>query len=221
MSIKQDGISFPKFLNKALTGSQCGTKSLFLFIMILSQKRFLFVIIFEGDNIGVETDRNKNFNSFYKSYFRKIFRYCYYLIGNYEEAEQLTQETFIKLFGYFLSDTPIKSHKALAYLIASNSCVDHLRRKRRFKEIMNKMNNVNSSQDDPSQKILKEQKISLVRQALLKLPSRDQKCLILYQEGFAYSEIAEVMKIKKTSIGKILSRATEKLADQIRKGEKQ
>lgn len=169
----------------------------------------------------METDRDKNFNSFYKSYFHIIFRYSYYLIGNHEEAEQLTQETFTKLFGYFLSDTPIKSHKALAYFIAGNLCVDYIRRKRKLKEIMNKMDNANCSQDDFGQKMLKELRIRLIRNALLKLPPRDQKCLLLYQEGFAYSEIAEVLKIKKTSIGKILSRATEKLADQIIKGEKQ
>jgi RNA polymerase sigma-70 factor (ECF subfamily) len=175
--------------------------------------------MFKGDNSGVETDKEKNFDSFYRENFSRIFKYTYYMTGNHEEAEQLTQETFTKLFDYFSSNTHIKSRKALVYRIASNSCVDYLRRKRKTKEILNQMNDANSSRGDPSQKILKEQRISIIRKALLKLPSRDQKCLLLYQEGFAYSEIAEAMKIKKTSIGKILSRATEKLASQIRKGE--
>lgn len=169
----------------------------------------------------METDRENNFDFFYRENFPRIFKYTYTMTGNHEEAEQLTQETFTKLFNYFLSNTHIRSRKALAYRIASNSCVDYLRRKRKTKEIMNRMNAVNSAQDDPSQKILKEQRINIIRKALLKLHPRDQKCLLLYQDGLTYSEIAEVMNIKKTSIGKILSRATEKLASQIRIGEKQ
>ncbi len=169
----------------------------------------------------METDKENNFDFFYKEYFLRIFKYTYYRTGNHEEAEQLTQETFTKLFDYLLSNTPIRSRKALAYRIASNSCVDYLRRKRKTKEIMNRMNSVNNAQDDPSQRILKEQRISIIRKALIKLPLRDQSCLLLYQDGLTYSEIAEVLKIKKTSIGKILSRATEKLASQIRIGEKQ
>ena len=205
---------------RELARLKCGTKSLYYFIIILSQKSWLFVIIFEGANSRMENDQEKDFNSFYMEYFPKIFKYTFFLLGNHEEAEQLTQETFTKLIDYFLSNTSIKSHKAIAYRIAGNSCVDYLRRKKKTKEILNQISAMNSSQDDPDHKILKEKRIGLIRKALLNLPSRDQKCLFLYQEGFSYREIAETMKIKKTSTGKILSRATEKLAGQIRKGEK-
>lgn len=152
------------------------------------------------------------FNHLYKQYFPLIYRYSYRLVGNLEEARQFTQQTFTKLYDYLTSKQIIKKPKAFIYRIATNICYDYLRKKRKINEVIKNSALMDSPQSNPDEELAKRERIELIRSALLKLPSKDQKCLILYQEGFSYAEIAQVIRLKKTSVGKILSRATEKLA---------
>lgn len=156
------------------------------------------------------------FENFYSNFFQNIYSYTYRLIGNREEAEQLTQHTFTKLYSYLGSNISIRNPKGLIYQIAQNNCFDYLRQKRKVKIEMNKnffsVSNPNNLDDE----IIRRQKMELVRSALEQLPIRDQKCILLYQEGFTYGEISKIAKIKKSSVGKVLSRATERLAQIIK-----
>lgn len=159
------------------------------------------------------------FSYLYTQYFQIIYKYIYRMIGNKDEAEQFTQQTFTKLYSFLISNLSIKNPKAFIYRIANNTCFDYLRKKRKIKEVENKGFLIREYPHNPDKEIEKRQREELIRDALLKLPAREQKCIHLYLEGFSYSEIADIIKIKKTSVGKILSRATEKLASVIKKGE--
>ena len=63
-----------------------------------------------------------------QEHYDKIYRYCYFKVGNSTLAEDLTQETFLK---YFAQDSYIERGKQLAYLytIARNLCMDAFRKK--------------------------------------------------------------------------------------------
>lgn len=167
-----------------------------------------------------EQDRPESvFNCLYLEYFPLIYKYSYRIVGNHEDAKQFSQQTFTHLYDYFASGQVIREPKALIYRIATNLCYDYLRKKIRVKEAMKNENVVSISNSNLEEEIDKREKIELIRNALLKLPPRDQRCLLLYQEGFSYSEISSIAKVKKSSIGKILSRATEKLVRILKNGE--
>ncbi len=163
----------------------------------------------------------KAFDYFYREYFPAIYRYAFRLVGDFEESGQLAQQTFTKLLGVYTSNSTIENPKALVYRIATNLCFDYLRKKRVVNEAMNNGVLYHNRQNNLDEEFIKKQRSETVRKALLNLSKRDQECLLLYQEGFSYAEIAETMKIKKTSVGKLLSRATEKLARIIKTGERQ
>ena len=59
--------------------------------------------------------------------YEKIYRYCYYRLRNREQAEDVTQETFLR---WFASDTYRNRDQLLQYLytIARNLCIDEYRR---------------------------------------------------------------------------------------------
>ena len=59
--------------------------------------------------------------------YEKIYRYCYYRLKNQEQAEDVTQETFLR---WFASDTYRDKNQLLQYLytVARHLCADERRR---------------------------------------------------------------------------------------------
>jgi len=166
-------------------------------------------------------DRIEAFDTFYKDLFAEIYRYVFRYVGNSQDAEQLAQESFTRFYDFLVNGSDIRNPKPLIYRIAHNACLNFLKREKKFEKIMSRPNDVPlSSNTNEKESIQIEQRATLVRQALKGLPQRDQRCLLLYQEGFSYAEIAEAAGAKKTSIGKILARALERLSRDIRRGEK-
>lgn len=154
------------------------------------------------------------FNQAYKEYFRQIFIFSYRLIGDENYAMDITQETFFKLYGYMNSSNTIENPKAWLYRVASNISKNHLKRTFTFNRIIKGIK-ANSQYDNIESDLINKEKKVLMRKALKKLSSKEQTMLQLYQDGFSYAEIAEIMNIKKTTIGKTLSRAIDKCARHI------
>jgi len=53
------------------------------------------------------------FDDYYQEYFFHIARYAYRLTGNSEDSAQLTQQAFLNLYRYILTEPHIKNPKAL------------------------------------------------------------------------------------------------------------
>jgi RNA polymerase sigma-70 factor, ECF subfamily len=159
------------------------------------------------------------FNRLYLEYFPLIYSYSYRIVGNHEDARQSSQQVFTRFYEYLISGRAIREPRALIYRIATNLCYDHLRKKRRVQEAMKSEIAGDICNPDFDEEIEKKERAELVRNALLSLSPRDQRCLLLYQEGFSYAEISSLAKVKKSSVGKVLARATEKLARMIKNGE--
>jgi RNA polymerase sigma-70 factor (ECF subfamily) len=159
------------------------------------------------------------FNNLYSQYVAEIYKHVYRLIGNREESEQLTQQSFTKLFSIMTTSFNISNERAFVYRIATNACYDYLRRNKKLKLISNSEMLYGSTKNNLEEQVLKTQREETIRQALRKLSFQEQVCILLYKDGFSYKEIAETAKMKKTSVGKTLSRATQKLKQIISNGE--
>ncbi|MBU5485559.1 RNA polymerase sigma factor [Clostridium sp. MSJ-11] len=121
----------------------------------------------------------------------KIYRYCYYKVGNSALAEDLTQETFLK---YFAQNSYIEHGKKLAYLytIARNLCIDS------FRKVQPETLNDDIPDTDHFGRL--ELNIAL-RQALKTLPVREQELLLLrYANKLAVGEIASIMGISRFAV---------------------
>jgi len=160
------------------------------------------------------------FNPVYESHYPGIYRYIFHIVGNQEEASQMTQQVFMNFYGYLCSHSSINNTKALVFRIANNICCDYLRKNKRAKNVSREDLILRNSSGQPEEELLKKERDEIFRKALQQLSPRDQQCLLLYQEGFSYSEIAACMRMKENSVGNVLSRATEKLARIIKNGDK-
>jgi len=178
----------------------------------------------------VKKIRNQNhdstyFNSLYGEYSSVVFRFIYRLIGDKEEAEDIVQETFVKLHNHTNSKNHIREPRAWIFRVAVNIGYNYLKRKKRFQEYLNqypeKLSNHFSliSKDCMVDQEIKKQEVTIVRNAINKLLPRDRIILELYQNDFSYAQIARMVRVRKSSLRTILYRAIDKLEKEIKKGE--
>ena len=99
----------------------------------------------------------------------KIYRYCYYRAGNRAIAEDLTQETFLRFFDSSYQERG----KRIRYLyaIARNLCIEEARRL----ETAELTEDVADERTDPDS----TDEAVMVREALMKLDSKDRELIIL------------------------------------------
>jgi RNA polymerase sigma factor (sigma-70 family) len=153
----------------------------------------------------------EDFNTAYEKYYKIIFRHCAYLTGDVQAAEDIAQETFIKLY-----NSPPSHGNIGAWLsrVATNLSYNYIRdqKTRRNKEPVveeHEVSNVISIEEI----VIKDSEVRLTRKILNSLNHRDRLCLLLKFSGYKYNEIAEIAGIEKASVGKILSRAQEKFKE--------
>ena len=159
-----------------------------------------------------------------QSYQRPVYNLCYRMLGNQQEAEDATQETFIRAYTHLDSYNPNRKFLNWVLTIASNHCVDRLR-KRRI--------NWSSLEDDPYvEKIPMPEAIDPHRSAERKetadqiqrwidqlSPDYRTPVILLYWYGYSYEEIAATMGVSVSAIKSRLHRARKQIAQMIAQAE--
>jgi len=168
------------------------------------------------DTRGNYTD----FAAIYQRYFPRVYSFGYRLLGNSEQARDLAQEVFHRLYRQWRDGRGVQDIQGYLYRVAANLCSDWLRKERRFRKGA-RLSFVQA--EDPAEgaveNMIKVEKIAKARQALDALPLRDRLLLGLYQDGLSYKEIARSAGVRSSSVGTLLARAIRRLAEQVRQGE--
>jgi len=154
----------------------------------------------------------KAFEKILSFYEKMIFNYCLRIVRNKEEAEDIVQNTFIKVYMHRKFIDPEKNIKTWIFTIATNTAYDFLRSKKRKNEI---------SLDEMSETIgsfeayyPREGLITDVEKALEKINPEYKKALLLfYQGGFGYQEIAEILATPMNTVKTHLSRGKDQLKE--------
>ncbi len=68
------------------------------------------------------------------------------------------------------------------------------------------------SKTNPEGDVIRNEEIFFIRTALSKLNEKERTILLLYQDGLSHSQIAEIINVKRISIGRLLARALEKFS---------
>lgn len=130
----------------------------------------------------------------------RVFSYAFYVLGNRDDAEDVTQEVFIKLWEN-LANIDSRKYSAWIMSVAHNRCIDSTRKRRRSLSSSVELDNVpvmeitkdRNDQSDPASYLeFRETQKSLL-QALKKLPAKMRSMLVLhYYHGFKYQTIGEM-----------------------------
>jgi RNA polymerase sigma factor (sigma-70 family) len=158
------------------------------------------------------------FEAIYKENFPTIYRFGYRLLGNSEQALDMAQEVFLKLYHRLNGGSPIAEVKGWLYRTSTNLSYDWLRRKSRFQKIFT--DHHQPIRKDVEQEVIEAEAIRATQKALERLPPRDRILLLLYQDELSYEEISRATGFRKSSMGTFISRAIKKLVKEIKKGEK-
>ncbi len=153
------------------------------------------------------------FEKLLKDYERRIFNYLYRIAGNRTDAEDLTQETFIKLYANRRNIDPDKSFQSWLYRIATNTAYDWFRRRKGRHESFTIDDPEKPYETiDPSSSYNTIETVKDVENALSRLkPAYRTILLLFYNEGLSYEEIAEVSDLPLNTVKTNIRRAKEAL----------
>ncbi|MEI6091747.1 MAG: sigma-70 family RNA polymerase sigma factor [bacterium] len=161
-----------------------------------------------------------------KRYFNQIKAVIRRMIQNEDDVEDLAQETFIKAFNALERFQPGYPFAAWLYRIASNTCIDFLR-KRRFttisisQSVSNDEDELYIQIEDMSNKaddqMLIEERSTIIRNAIESLPEKYRLIINLRHESdLDYKDIAEKLDIPLGTVKAQLFRARKLLLDELK-----
>jgi RNA polymerase sigma-70 factor (ECF subfamily) len=142
-------------------------------------------------------------NRFVSDNLRRIFLLIYRIVGNVADAQDLTQEAFIKALQR--QDQLKDIDKAAHWLsrIASNTAIDFLRRngKVNFCEIDSLVDPLSEPSESPEQAVLRSEHREYLEQGLTCLTERERTALLLRDvEGLPADEVAAQMSCSKATV---------------------
>ncbi len=156
-------------------------------------------------------------------YENKILNYCYRMLGNRADAEDATQEVFVKLFRFLESYTGQSAFSTWLYKIASNVCLDYLRKHKRHRAETVSLHQKNDEGDEfllnvkadapsPYETAQKKEAQRALAAALLKLGEEQRRVIVLRDvNGLSYEEIARITGLNEGTVKSRINRARQAL----------
>jgi RNA polymerase sigma-70 factor (ECF subfamily) len=152
---------------------------------------------------------------------RRVFSVAYRFSGRVEEAEDLTQEVFVKVYQSLSRFEPAAgSFATWLTAVARNHSIDHYRRRReerrRTTEDPALLESLPTREEAQDHRLAREQRAQLVRRALRGLPLELREGLVLCDlQGLAYDEIAELLKLPLGTVKSRINRGRLELAKRL------
>ncbi|UJH68022.1 RNA polymerase sigma factor [Allomuricauda sp. SCSIO 65647] len=146
-----------------------------------------------------------------------VFSLAIRMLKNQEEAEEVSQDTFVKVYTSLKSFKGDSKFSTWIYRIAYNTCLDHIKKnKKRFDQL--ELNEVTENKMESLQNALDimivEERAEMVRSCLDYLSAEDTALLTLfYLEEKNLKEIEKIMKLTVNTLKVRLFRARKKMAE--------
>lgn len=150
------------------------------------------------------------FASIYNKYVNKIYRFAFYKTSSKEIAEDITSQTFLKLWEMIAQGGQIKTLQALLYQIARNLIIDHYRSKKNTEVPLEFETDKQTIHID--ERIHSKIDNELLRPAVMQLKEEYREVVILrYIEELSISEIAKIVDKSRGNVRTLTHRALNEL----------
>jgi len=153
-----------------------------------------------------------------------VVNFCYGMLGNREDAEDIAQEAFLRAFAAIRRFQPKAKFSTWLLTIAKNLALNLLRDERRrgrdvqftdlFEEDVQAVELVPTDNPGPDQALGQKERAARVHQAVQQLSDIHRSIIVLREfEGMTYEEIAKIMGCRKGTVKSRLSRARDHLKE--------
>ncbi|MDH6307679.1 RNA polymerase sigma-70 factor (ECF subfamily) [Dysgonomonas sp. PFB1-18] len=160
----------------------------------------------------------ETFKKAFLPYHQKLYRTAYRIVKDAAGAEDIVQDTFMKLWSKRNDMQAVDNTEAFAIIILRNTCLDYLRK--------TKNDNHSDYDTDIPETVLLSKQIELqsdaniVKQLIDKLPEQQREILMMkHWEGYSDEEIEQITGLSPGNIRVILSRARKTIREQFIKYE--
>ncbi len=157
--------------------------------------------------------KSSEFKLLVMPYSSRLYRMAFRLMNSREEAEDIVQEVFVKLWGMRNDLDKYNSIEALSVRITRNLCLDQLRRRKVKHDAMKaEQLKEESYPETPSENLERKEDAELLHALISALPEPQRSLVHLrHLEGKEYEEIAEMVNMNVNAIRVSISRARKQM----------
>ncbi|MBP3038206.1 RNA polymerase sigma factor SigW [Bacillaceae bacterium Marseille-Q3522] len=166
------------------------------------------------------------FGEIVEIYKDKIFQLCYRMLGNRHEAEDITQEAFIRAYVNISSFNINLKFSTWMYRIATNLCIDRIRKKKpdfyldaevAGTDGLTMYSQIPSDTRLPEDDLESMELQKTIQMAIEKLPEKYRSVIVLkYIEELSLNEISEILELPLGTVKTRIHRGREALRHQLR-----
>lgn len=145
----------------------------------------------QGDNTG--------FDLLVKRYQRQIYVFCYRMLGDYDEASEAAQGSFVKAYNSLSSFRQDARFLTWLFKIASNTCIGVFRTRTRRREdsldeIQTEADSLPSDGELPEHEVIRRESGELVQREILHLPEKYRVSLVMFHfNEMSIKEISQAL----------------------------
>lgn len=176
-------------------------------------------VVLEWVQAAVEGDQDA-FAELVYTYQEAVYNLCYRLLAERTEAEDAAQEAFLRAYLNLQRYDPSRSFKTWVLTIASNHCIDRLRRRRlKWLSIDDDASpglQLHSEEPEPEEASISKQQSEALQALLGELNPEYRAAVVLrYWYDYSYTEIADILDTTESAIKSRLFRARQILAEKM------
>ena len=184
----------------------------------------------EMEKLLVTKSKKGNLDAFEElisSYEKKAYNIAYRMMGNEEDAKDMAQEAFIKIYKSIQNFREESSFSTWLYRIVTNVCLDELRKRKKDKLVPLELSietekgtaivELSAERETPEDIYERIEKRQLIQNAISSL-GEDYKTVIILRDiqGFGYEEIATMLNCSLGTIKSRINRARNLLKEKLR-----
>ena len=155
------------------------------------------------------------FSTFFKSHAKSLRNFLYYKYGNKDQAEDLAQEAFIKLWQNCAA-VPIEKAKSYIYTIANNTSLNEIAHKKVVLQYEKNFSGLDKTNENPEFLLEEKQFKTKLLTAIENLNETQRIAFLMHRiDGKKYSEIAEELNISIKAVEKRIHLALVELRKKI------
>ena len=150
-------------------------------------------------------------------YRRKVFHISFKFTGKHDEAEDLTQEIFLKIFRSLEKFNQDADFSTWLSSVARNYCIDHYRASKREREVLVDdlvaFDLAPAASGNPHRLLEDRDRRSFLRKGLELLPEKLREAVVLRDlQGLSYQEMADQLSLPEGTVKSRINRGREELA---------